>query len=536
MRFESFQLDAHFERLRTKIRALNLPPKQLPNLSSREGHILVTDWFIERERDAERWWVTEGQNLGEEEVDEARYNLRIDEGALTGGSRLNEPDYSVRALNELLTERGLAISDADLRQEILSLFHRARLENVRRSLARIDGRASVASDPSFNDAFAHTERRERREFITVSDLLDRFKEANVKANRAGATIRTYSEPARLLREGLGANTSLHSVTRTEVARLMETLRRAPTNATKRYPGLSLEAATAAADEAGDPSRLSSKSQKNYFGNIVTIFKFAVERGFIDQNPATDRLLLASFNAPSDDEPKVVFTVDELNRLFRSPLYIGCRDDEMGFAKPGPNRPRRGRFWLPLIALFNGLRSNEAGQLYTEDVVEQEGVLCVRVRRVTGEGAASEKRVKNRQSERLLPVHPEVLRIGFREFVETRRHAPSSPRLFPELVLGATGYFSDPFGKWFARFVDRGIGEECKATFHSFRHHFRQALEEVGLPIPDVELLGGWKEERGSAEREYRSRKNPTGARLLRLSKGIASVKYPGLDLTHLYRD
>ena len=71
------------------------------------------------------------------------------------------------------------------------------------------------------------------------------------------------------------------------------------------------------------------------------------------------------------QTKAQFTVDELNRLFRTPLYTGCKNDEAGYATVGANKPRRGRFWVPLLSLFHGLRLNEAAQLYTEDVKQLE---------------------------------------------------------------------------------------------------------------------------------------------------------------------
>jgi hypothetical protein len=54
-------------------------------------------------------------------------------------------------------------------------------------------------------------------------------------------------------------------------------------------------------------------------------------------------------------------------IISAPLYTGCVDDERNFAKPGPNKPRCSRFWVPLIALFCDLRQNEICQLVVSDV-------------------------------------------------------------------------------------------------------------------------------------------------------------------------
>ena len=50
-----------------------------------------------------------------------------------------------------------------------------------------------------------------------------------------------------------------------------------------------------------------------------------------------------------------FTTDQLNVIFQAPIYTGCVDDERNYGKPGVNRPKRGRFWLPILSLFHGLR-------------------------------------------------------------------------------------------------------------------------------------------------------------------------------------
>ena len=193
--------------------------------------------------------------------------------------------------------------------------------------------------------------------------------------------------------------------------------------------------------------------ENYFNNIVTILNFAVEKRLISHNPASGRWLRQSFHHRKQ-QTKAQFTVDELNLVFRAPLYTGCKDDEIGYAIPGPNKPRRGRFWVPLLSLFHGLRLNEAAQLYTEDVKERGGIRYFAIREEREDGSKCDKRLKTKQSKRDVPIHPELEPIGFLDFIAARRKDTSSPRLFPELSAGSTGYFSNPFSKWFALFVER----------------------------------------------------------------------------------
>jgi integrase len=363
----------------------------------------------------------------------------------------------------------------------------------------------------------------------VVKLVERFLEFLRTAKRSDKTLRTYKIPCRLLQEELGERTPLESITKERMEELYGLLRRAPSNATKRYRGLSLKQAVELADKKGDPKRLSAKSLDNYRVNIEAIFNFAVEEEIIAKNPAKGRTLRALMVGGEPPKPKVHFTGDEMNRLFRvSPFKL----NESG--KSGPKSVRRmlqkGRAWVCLLSLFHGFRLNEVAQLYTEDIKKEEGIPFIEIRKEREDGSESDKRIKTKQSKRRVPIHPELLKLGFLLFVEQRRKDASRQRLFPDLPLGASGYFSDPFSKWFSGFKKKTLGEECKATFHSFRHQFRDALREAGVSTEDAERLGGWEIGKHSAEREY-----GRGPSLKYLRKQIQKVKYPGLDLRHLQK-
>lgn len=532
VRFESLQLDAVFERERAKLRGTSAAPKQIDSISKQEAHDLVFQWFIELEEMSETWWENEGRNM--DAIAETLDVLRVDAAALQGSPNYREDDGSGDLDAFLKAHPAISCpKDSAAYRQLRPLFRRARLENTLRTMDRVSRKTIANHDPIFREIFSHTPAPNRREIVTLGEMLQRFRRALQTAKRSAGTVRTYEIPARILKENIGANTTVDSITRRQIEDLFALLTQAPSNATKRYPGLTLEQAIIEASRRGDAQRLGPKTLENYFNNISAIFNFAVVRGLMTENPTRDRLMRASFENGERAKPKTLFTIEELNRLFRAPLYVGCQNDESGYAKRGPNKPRRGRFWVPVLALFHGFRCNEAAQLYTEDVGEQDGVFFIDVRSERANGDRCDKRLKNRQSDRRVPLHPVIVKMGFLEFVAARRLDAAHPRLFPELPLGANGYFSDPFSKWFGHFVEKAVGVECKATFHSFRHQFRNALDEAGVPIPDVELLGGWELMKRSAEHGYRRGPRLSGARLLRMRDQIAKVQYPGLALSHL---
>ena len=535
VRFEAFKLDAEFAEKRRENEQARRTAGALPQLreiSEQEAHALVFRWFIGAEKLADDWWQTDGINIPPDRLADTLDDLRIDETVYCGGNEnLLAADGSAELDRFLKCEGVDCPKDSPAYKKLRPLFRMGKVENLRRTIDRVTHQGVTAREPLFREVFAHTPEPPARQRVTLGEMLTRFSKWLTDAGRTNGTQRTYELPSRILREVFGEGTTLDAITKDEIERLFDLLRRVPANATKRYRGFTLAQAVEAADKRGDNHRLGGKTLANYFNNIVAIFNFAVGKQLIADNPAKDRYLRATFERDGEDKQKALFTTDDLNRLFRAPLYTGCKDDGHGYATRGNENPRRGRFWLPLISLFHGLRCNEAAQLYTEDVCEAEGVPFFEIREERADGAKCDKRLKTKQSKRRVPIHPEIIRIGFLDFVAERRREVDSPRLFPDLPLGATGYFSNPFSKWFGRFLESILGKDCKATFHSFRHAFRDALREASVPIEDVEALGGWELMARSAERQYGK-----GPSLRRLREQMEKTNFPGLDLSHLQPD
>jgi integrase len=96
-------------------------------------------------------------------------------------------------------------------------------------------------------------------------------------------------------------------------------------------------------------------------------------------------------------------------------------------------------------------------------------------------AQAGRRLKTESSVRSVPFPPELVRIGFTEFVE-HANANSGPnaRLFPPVKAGPKGSFGETWSKWFGRYK-RSLGiDNPNSVFHSFRHGFKDALRIAGL--------------------------------------------------------
>jgi integrase len=317
---------------------------------------------------------------------------------------------------------------------------------------------------------------------------------------------------------------LAAITREDMHALFDLLQRAPSNATKRYKGMTLAQATEAADKAQDTRRLSPKTVHHHYIQISALLNLATDEKLISESPLNSRFLRMAVAESAPSQPREQFTIAELNKLFRSPLHENCQAD---------TGARKGVFWVPLLALFHGFRCNEACQIFTEDVKTRDGITFIAIREERENGSKCEKKLKTKQSKRDVPLHPELARLGFLEFVEGRRRDASSPRLFPDLTPGHKGYFSDDFSKCFIRIVKTALGKGCKATMHSFRHQFRDATRAARLPAETVARLAGWEHgEDGMSRQMSHYGRGPEYLRTL--AEDIAKVEYPGLDLAHLY--
>jgi len=221
------------------------------------------------------------------------------------------------------------------------------------------------------------------------------------------------------------------------------------------------------------------------------------------------------------EERDPFTIDELNRLFRAPLYSGCKSS-LAWQTPGQHVASDiGLYWVPLLSLFTGARSGELIQLYVSDIKHQDGVDFIDINKLE-----DDKRLKTRTSKRRIPIHNAMKDLGFLKFVEAAREKELT-RLFPEMTKGKDGYYSSTFSRKFRRIlVATGIKTE-KKTFHSFRHTFEDGCRDSDIPREFMHAL------QGHSEGDMGDRYGRGGHSLTKLNEHLQNLSYPGLKLEHL---
>jgi hypothetical protein len=222
---------------------------------------------------------------------------------------------------------------------------------------------------------------------------------------------------------------------------------------------------------------------------------------------------------SEREP---FDARDLQTIFNAPLFTEHKLPVGAKGEAG--------IWLPLLALFAGARQAEYAGLRASDIRE-DGDTRVPLMWFTRDTKAG-RRLKTKSSERVVPVHPQLIEIGFLEYVAERRKEDEQAWLFPTVAPDQKGALS-AWAKWWGRHLRDHMGvKDTKKVFHSFRHGFQDALRQA---TPDEELrdaLAG-RSSGKSVSRRYGAKAMLERWGVKALKFAIDRINYPGLDLSRV---
>jgi integrase len=262
---------------------------------------------------------------------------------------------------------------------------------------------------------------------------------------------------------VAGNVYVKNIDRQLMVNYLETLKQLPAGMTLKpaYRGKTI----AQILSMPDVKPMSATTVNKYLERAGALLIWCMRQEYIDRNPARG---LSIAKSVKEDQERKAYSGTDLKKLM---------------ATLGPvTKSKPERFWVPLIAMYSGLRLNEICQLYVEDVKKVEGILCFDI------NDAKDKCIKVLSSKRLVPAHPRLLELGFEEYVGMHK-ADGSERLWPNLQGGRDGY-GHAFSKWYGRFNRKHITQDPKKVFHSFRHTVADTLKQKGVPEGVIaEILG-----------------------------------------------
>lgn len=244
--------------------------------------------------------------------------------------------------------------------------------------------------------------------------------------------------------------------------------------------------------------MSSGTIDKRLGQVAALFNWAQNKGYIVRNNAKGIGVSAKNLKRLKRKP---CTADDVNAVL---LQLSCSS----------KRPER--FWIPLIGALSACREDEICQLYTDDIIVVDNIPCFRIA-----AKHPDQKLKNESSERNVPIHPVLIKVGFLRYVEECRKKKQE-RLWMALSHGKNGYIGR-FNNWFRRF-QRPIWKDVAKVFHSFRHGVAQQLKGKVEQCIISDILG--HQQVGTTAKDYQK------ADVKLMLKALKKIDY-GIDVEML---
>ena len=311
------------------------------------------------------------------------------------------------------------------------------------------------------------------------------------------------------------------IKRTQARHFREALQQIPRHRTGKLLKAPLQQVIEWAKERPSVPRLSAATVNKLIGGVQATLIWAHDKGGFIPDDVAWADPFARMRLEEDQPGRGPFDRTELQTLFRAPVFTK------------KEWPKAGRgdaaFWLPLLALFTGGRRGELAALTVVDVAKDKASRAVML--TITEDRESGKTLKTKNSQRVVPVHPQLRKCGFLEFVGRRRADGEKAWLFPLVAPDKPGGVG-AWTKWFGRYI-RSLGITDKAkVFHSLRHNFIDAMRAAGVEEELREALAGhgWM---NTTNRGYGAKEMMRRFTSKALVSAVAKIAYPDLDLAHL---
>ncbi|TYB85518.1 DUF6538 domain-containing protein [Oceaniovalibus sp. ACAM 378] len=428
-------------------------------------------------------------------------------------------------VDQFLTENRLYIEARSPDRDVLARqMMRAEIEALQRTIERDEGDyTGIPLDPLVRPA-SGVHRAVAEPGQSVMEVFEQY----VSENPSQVKIDTLNQARRdigLFVQHVGSSYPVAQIDKKNVREWKALLLKYPVKAaeTNVFQGMTIGQVVKHNEQISKPT-ITARTVNRHLSSLGAFCRWLVSHGYLDQNPVEGMALNKEKNTKT-----LTFTSDQMNTLFKSPLFAGCQSDTHPrfIQKPGNVLIRDHRYWVPLIMLFSGARPAEIAQLSVADVREEHGRWILHI---TDDGD-KDKSVKNENSKRILPVHDKLIKLGLIEYRNFMLGA-GQKRLFPDAERNSRGQMIADFSRMFSRYLTAlGIKNGRGYSQYSFRHGAADALRRAGYLDHEFRFLMG----HGDTSMTGRYGVIPQGM-LEKRAELISAISYPGLDLDHLLPD
>jgi integrase len=275
-----------------------------------------------------------------------------------------------------------------------------------------------------------------------------------------------------------------SVTKKEVSHYIDVQTKLPSNRNKKieYRDLTIKEVmelNLSQKETQTPQNINKR-----IGKLSVFANWGVRQGLINNNPFSGMKFLLK-KQPNKRQP---FNNKDLRIILNPETYFKWTIE---FKHPF----RKGRviynmpyYWIFLVGIFSGMRTNEIAQLRTQDIKKEKNIWFMYV------SESEETKVKTENAIRKVPIHPQLTELGFVDYVGNVKRKKKD-RIFWELKQERDGYagnLSRHYNERFLRAV--GVWEKIVKVLYCTRHTFINKLYSEKVDENVIKVLVGHEKE------------------------------------------
>jgi integrase len=275
-----------------------------------------------------------------------------------------------------------------------------------------------------------------------------------------------------------------TITKKEVSHYIDVQTKLPPNRKKspKYRDLTIKEVMGlnlSQKEIQTPQNINKRITKlSVFGN------WGVRQGLLITNPFSGM----KFSVKKQPHTRQPFTAGELRIIFKPETYLKWT---IHFSHPY----RKDRvsnhlpyYWIFLLGIFSGMRTNEMCQILLSQVKKEKGIWFIFIE------DSEETKVKTENAIRKVPVHPQLIDLGFVDYVTAQKKSKRG-RLFWELSEDRDGFASHVSRHYNQRFLPAvGVWKKYTKVLYCTRHTFINKLYSEMVDENVIKVLVGHEKE------------------------------------------
>ena len=257
-------------------------------------------------------------------------------------------------------------------------------------------------------------------------LRDAFDGWNKERARPAGTVHEYKRAVDMFIQ-LHGDLPVASIKKSHARLYREALQEVPQRRTGALLKASLPELAAWGRKDPEVPKVSPGTINKQLGAVQAVAVWGSANGVIPEDAAWSDPF-AKMRVPGEQPERTSFENADLKLLFAAPVFTR---HEYPAGGRGP-----AAFWLPLLALFTGARQAELAGLTGADV-QDEPETATPLLYITSQ-ASRGKRLKTKASQRIIPIHAQLVRLGFLGYVEAVRNQQGDKALSLPACCASSG--------------------------------------------------------------------------------------------------